>query len=212
MRSLVQATCSRIQNPKSKIQNVTAVVLLALTVSACGGGDWNEDQASVHKAMMEWSLATSRQDANAMWDMLSTDAHEIFKRELEGVGGARMTVKLYKAALAPEARTSPERRKELEAELAKLPPDPDHMTAQEYYVWRVTPQLTPQASESTAALYAKPNIEEIEIEGDRATVVLKSGDPDRISWVRHSGVWKFDLKPSTLRALEEAREKEGKTN
>jgi hypothetical protein len=144
--------------------------------------------------------------------MLSPDTREIYKRELEGVGGARMVVKMSKAALAPGSLISEEQRRKLEADLAELPTDPDHMTAQEYYVWKVIPDLTAEAAGRTASLYAKSNVQEIEIEGDRATVVLKVGDPDRISWVRHDGVWKFDLKPSTLRALEEAREKEGKTN
>jgi hypothetical protein len=210
----VPAHCSSIQNSKSKIQNVAAAILLALTLSACGGGDWNEDQQGVHKAMTEWSMATSRQDANAMWDILSPDSHEIYRRELEGLDppGARATVKLTKAALATGSMISPERRKELESLLAKLPLNPDNMTAKEYYVWKVTPDLTAEAAERTGSLYAKSNVKEIEIDGDRATVVLTVGDPDRISWVRHNGVWKFDLKPSTLRALEEAREKEGKTN
>jgi hypothetical protein len=69
--------------------------------------------------------------------------------------------------------------------------------------------LTAEGAERTASLYSKNNIEAIAIDGDRATVTLKHGDES--SWVRHSGVWKFDLKPSTLLALEEARMREGKT-
>jgi hypothetical protein len=205
---------SSVQSPKSKIQGLLAVLLIAVATSSCGGSDWSEDQQAVHKAMMEWSLAVSREDGNAMWEMLSPDAREIYRRELEGTSppGIRVQVKLDRAALAPGSRISAELRKEVEARLATMPPDPDHMTAQEYYVWRVTPGFSAEGAENTAGLFGKSNISQIEIDGDRATVILKAGDPDRISWVRHDGLWKFDLKPSTLRALEEAREKEGKTN
>jgi hypothetical protein len=201
-----------IQSQKSKVRNLLFVLLITGAASACGGSGWSDDQTGVHKAMMEWSLAASRQDANAMWDMLSPDARDWYRRELEAPGAVRTTVRLHKAALAPGSLISDEQRKRIEAELATLPPDPDHMTAKEYFVWKLTPDLTAEKTENLAALYAKPNIERIEVEGEHATVILKAGEEDRISWVRHDGVWKFDLKPSTLRALEEAREKEGKTN
>lgn len=201
--------------PHSAVRNsqFLALVFLLMLASCGGGADWNADQTAVHKAMRDWSAAATAKDANAMWEMLSPDAREIYRRELEAPGGARTVVKLSKEALKdPDSRLSPERRKQIEADLATLPPNPDAMTAQEYYVWRVTPDLTAEGAERTSSLFAKANVEDIEVAGDRATVILKNGDPDRISWVRHEGHWKFDLKPSTLRALEEARENEGKQN
>jgi hypothetical protein len=194
------------------VQRICLSAVLVLMLSACAE-DWSEDQQAVHKAMRDWSAAVTAKDANAMWEMLSPDAREIYRRELEAPGGARTVVRMNKLALEnPDSKLSPERRKQLEADLATLPPNPDGMSAQEYYVWRVTPDLTAAGAENTAGLFAKANVTAIEIDGDRATVVLKNGDPDRISWVRHEGHWKFDLKPSTLRALEEVREKEGKQN
>jgi len=209
----VPRSCCSILNPKSKIQYLLACAALLCLLSSCGPGhDWNDDQRAVHSAMMEWSMAVSRKDANAMWEMLSPDARDVYKRELEGVTppGVRTTVAMSKLALKPEARTPEAERERLTLLLANLPPDPEGMTAQEYYVWRVTPDLTPEGAERTGGLFAARNVKEIEIKGDRATVALEAGDPDRYSWVRHDKVWKFDLKPSTLRALEEAREKEGK--
>lgn len=197
---------------KSKVQGLAAILVLSLAATACGGGaDWNADQTAVHKAMRDWAGAVTAKDANVMWEMLSPDAREIYRRELEAPGGARTVVKLNKEALKdPDSKLSPERRKEIEADLTTLPPNPDAMSAQEYYVWRVAPDLTADGAERTASLFAAVNVDAIEVEGDRATVILKNGTPDRYSWVRHDGVWKFDLKPSTLRALEEVREKEDK--
>lgn len=160
--------------------------------------------------MMEWAEAVMKQDTDALWDRLSPDAQEWFKRELEGTNppGARATVKMNKAFLEPGARTTEEDRQRVIALLATLPPDPESMTPKDYYAWRIKAELTPEGSERTHRLFSKANIKEIVVEGDRATVILKNGDPDRYSWVRHDGVWKNDLKPSILRALEDARKRE----
>jgi hypothetical protein len=206
----VQNACKSTQSPRSRIHSFALLAVLAL--SACGGPDWNADQSAVYQAMRDWTAATTGKDANAMWEMLSPDAREMWKRELEGVGGVRTRVQMGKVALQQGSLISPEQRRKIEAELSEMPPDPDKMTAQEYYVWRVGPKLTAEEAERTSTLYSRQNVAEIEVDGDRATVILKNGDPDRISWVRHEGHWKFDLKPSTLRALEEVREKEGKQN
>lgn len=162
--------------------------------------------------MLDWSKAVSNQDGESMWDMLSPDAQEVYKRELEGEGGVRQTVKLNKAALAPDARTPDAERERIRKLLETLPDDPDSMTPKQYYVWRMTPDLTQEGAERTARLFDLSNVQEIAVQAEKATVVLKNGNPDRYSWVRHDGVWKFDLHPSILRALEDARKRERENN
>ena len=145
-----------------------------------------------------------------MWDRLSPDAQDLYKRELEGTNpaGVRATVSMNKAALDPEALTSDNDRARIKALLATLPEDPDSMTPKDYYIWRMRPEFTPEGAKNTARLFSRSNIDSITIEGETATVMLKAGDPKRYSWVRHDGVWKFDVKPSILRALETARKRE----
>lgn len=186
-----------------------SILLVALVLSACPQGpDWDADQTAVHSTMNDWATAVTRGDAEALWDMLSPDAQDVYKRELQAPKGVQQTVKLNQASLGPDSRM-PESEKERTRNLLKtLPADPDKMTPKDYYIWRVTPELNPEGAQRTERLFAKSNIEEISIDGDNATVVLKNGDPDRYSWVRHNGVWKFDLKPSILRALEIARKRE----
>lgn len=194
---------------------ILVIAAFALLLSACPQEvEWTAEQKEVHQAMLDWSKAVSEQDGAAMWEMLSPDAKDVIRRELEGTDppGARATVKMSKAALKPEARTTPERRKELEELLKKLPEDPDNMTAKDYYIWKVTPDLTQDGAARTAQLFEKSNVSDIEINGEKATVVLKNGQPDRYSWVRHDGVWKFDLPPSILRALEDARKRAQQEN
>jgi hypothetical protein len=203
-----------VSRPVSSILNLTLLLLCPLLLAACPQQiELNPDQEAVHKAMMEWADFVMKKDTAGMWDRLSPDAQDWFRRELEGTSppGVRATVKMNKAALEPGARTSEEDRQRIITLLATLPPEPEKMTPKDYYAWRVTPQLTPEGSERTHRLFSKSNIKAIEIEGDRATVVLKSGDPDRYSWVRHGGVWKNDVKPSILRALEDARKRETKS-
>jgi len=200
-------------NPRVAPRLVILCLVLATALASCNSEpEWTEDQTAVHKAMMDWSMAVSRRDGAELWDNLSPDAQDIFRRELEGTSppGVRVTVKMYQASLSPDARTPESERQRIKGELAKLPPDPDKMTAKDYYIWRITPDLTAEGAERTASLFAKGNISQIEVEGDRATVILKNGTPDRYSWFRHDGVWKNDIKPSILRALEEARSKESK--
>ena len=191
----------------------TLLLVLAAVIASCGGGTgWDADQKAIHGEMVDWAMYVTKGDAEAMWEMLSPDAQDIYERELKGERGVRQTVKLTKASLGKDSQISPERRKELEATLADFPPDPDKMTAKDYYVWKTKPKLTPEAAQSNESAFAKTNIKEISIEGDRATVVVKNGDPKRYSWVRHDGVWKFDVKPSILRALEIARKRESDNN
>lgn len=205
---------SSIRNAASRILNLALLLVLSLLLAACPQQiELNPDQEAVHKAMQEWADSVMKKDTDALWDRLSPDAQDWYRRELEGTSppGVRATVKMNKAALEPDARTSEEDRQRIITLLATLPPDPDKMTPKDYYAWRLKPELTPEGSERTHRLFSKSNLKDIEIEGDRATVILKSGDPDRYSWVRHSGVWKFDVKPSILRALEEARKRETKS-
>jgi hypothetical protein len=182
--------------------------LLVAFAASCGSGAtaWDADQSAVHKAMLEWSSAVTRQDAEALWDRLSPDAQDLYKRELEL--GVRPAVKNDQVALDPEALTSDTDRAKAKARLAEMPADPDKMTAKDYYIWRLKREFSAEGAETTARLFARDNVESITIEGERATVVLKSGDPQRYSWVRHDGVWKNDVKPSILRELENVRERE----
>ncbi|MCA8915358.1 MAG: hypothetical protein KDB90_08095 [Planctomycetes bacterium] len=188
----------------------SALALSALLAGCPSSSDWDADQEAVHKAMLEWSSAVTRQSADDMWDRLSPDAQDLYKRELEGTNpaGVRATVSLNKAALDPEALTSDNDRARIKALLATLPEDPDSMTPKDYYIWRMKPEFTAEGAENTARLFSRSNIDSITIEGETATVMLKAGDPKRYSWVRHDGVWKFDVKPSILRALETARKRE----
>jgi hypothetical protein len=191
------------------VRSLLLLLSLACLLSACTGEpEWNAEQQSVHKSMLEWSMAVSRKDGAAMWEMLSPDAQEVIRRELEAPSGARWAVKSSKAALDPEARTPEAERERIAKQVKALPPDPEKMSPKDYYIWKVTPDLTAEGSERTASLFEKRNISQISIEGDRATVILKHGDPDRYSWVRHEGVWKNDVKPSILRELEEVRRRE----
>jgi len=209
----VSRPASSLQHPKSRNLNLALLLILSLLLAACPQqAELNPDQEAVHKAMMEWADSVMKKDTDAMWERLSPDAQDWFRRELEGTDppGARATVRMAKATLEPGAQTHEDERQRQIALLATLPPDPDNMTPKDYYVWRMTPQLTPEGSERTHRLFSKANIKDIVIEGDRATVLVKNGDPDRYSWVRHSGVWKFDVKPSILRALEDARKREKK--
>lgn len=187
-------------------------IIFAFAVSGCPQEtEWTAEQKDVHDAMLAWSKAVSAQDGEAMWEMLSPDAQELYERELKGEGGVRQTVKLNQAAIRPDARTPEDERERIKKMLKTLPEDPDAMSVKEYYVWRLTPDLTQEGADRTARLFDKTNISLISIEGENATVVLKKGDPDRYSWVRHDGVWKFDLPPSILRALEDTRKREKQT-
>ena len=197
----------------SRLLSLIAIIAV-LAASGCPEHktEWTDDQKAVHAASLEWSKAFQEQDAAALWEMLSPDSKDWYKRELEGEGGLRQTVKLDKAALKPGARTPPEERERIEKFLATLPIDPDDMSPKDYYIWKQTPNLTQENAASTAGAFEKANIQEIEINGDKATMVVKSGKPDRYSWVRHDGVWKFDLPPSILRALEDARKRANENN
>jgi len=188
---------------------LAALVAATLSVTSCEQGpNWDADQTAVHDAMNDWSAAVTRGDGEALWEMLSPDAQEIYRRELEAPKGVRQTVKLNKASLGPDSKMAEEEKDRVRKLLATLPDDPDKMTPKDYYIWRINPSLTPEGAQRTEALFAKSNVKEISIQGDNATVVLKNGNPDRYSWVRHKGVWKFDVKPSILRALEDARRRE----
>ncbi|MBZ0136477.1 MAG: hypothetical protein K8I27_08910 [Planctomycetes bacterium] len=184
-----------------------------LVLPGCPESDaWTSEQQGVHDAMLAWSKAVSNQNADAMWEMLSPDAQEFYKRELEGEGGVRQAVKMNRAALKPEARTPESERERIRKLLGALPDNPDNLTPQAYYGWRVTPELTQEGASRTSGLFERSNVSTISVQGDSATAVLKNGNPDRYSWVRHDGVWKFDLHPSILRALEETRKRENEPN
>jgi hypothetical protein len=96
---------------------------------------------------------------------------------------------------------SDQRRKEVEEHLKTLPENPDDMSAEDYYAWRVKKDLTPGNIENQIRLFSRENVENIVIDVDRATVELKHGEPSKYSWRRDDGVWKFDVMPSMLRAL-----------
>lgn len=203
----------RIQNPESKIQKHMAWVLTALMLSVAGclaqpGEDWTPDQRSVHTAMTNWSTAASKGDTGSMWDMLTPDSQDFYLRELTGKNAVRDTVLQLKAALAPDTLAPPEEQERVRKALKELPEHPEKMTAKDYYEWRVKPDLTPEKTANTAQLFAKANIKEIAIEGDKATVVLLNGDPDRYTFKKVGGDWKFDLPASILRALETVRRRE----
>lgn len=187
------------------------LIVLLLAVAACTAdpaADWDTDQRAVHAAMAAWAGAASKGDLDAMWDMLTPDAQEVYQRELTGKNGVRESVVLLKASLAPDSEAPPEEKQRVEKVLKTLPQEPEKMTAKDYYKWRVEPDLTPTKTANTAQLFAKANIKGITITGDTATVLLANGDPDRYTWKKSAGDWKFDLPPSILRALETVRRRE----
>lgn len=179
-------------------------------VSCTAGSKWTEDQQAVYAAMQDWSKAVSEQDGDAMWEMLSPDAQEIYERQLKGEGGARQIVAMDKAALEPDSLLSEEDKQKARRRLASLPENPEKMTAKDFYLWRIEGQFSQESIRDQVRLFDRSNIEEIQVSGGKASVKLKSGDPDRYSWVRHDGVWKFDLHPSILRALKDARARENR--
>ncbi|MHC4841167.1 MAG: hypothetical protein ACYTDT_09465 [Planctomycetota bacterium] len=187
--------------------------MLALTVALSGcmtsNSDWTSDQQAVFDAMQEFVEYVRKEDTASMWDALSPDGQEIYRRELEFPGGARSTWKSIKEALDnPESRLPDAQRSKLEADLENLPDDPTKMTPKGYYSWKISKTLTSEGIANTARLWERLNISSIEVDGTTAIVELKSGDEKRISWSRHDGVWKFDGKPSTMRELKDARERE----
>lgn len=199
------------QRPPRLVRYAMPALFLLCALCGCtpGPGDnWNADQKAVYDAMQGWTKAVSKGDIDAMWDRLTPDAQEIYDRELKGRRGIQETVRQLKAGISPDARTPAEERARIEKALKELPPEPEKMTAKDYYRWRVTPDLTPTRAANNAALFAKANIVEISVQGQTATVVLKDGQPDRYNWKKSGGDWKFDLPPSILRALEATRERE----
>jgi hypothetical protein len=197
---------SAIRNPQSRTAALS--MLLVCFLASCTGGGWNEDQRGVYAAMQAWSASASKGELETLWSMLTPDAQQIYERELTGIHGVRMTVKLDKAALAPDALTPPEERRKAEARLKMHPDEPDKLSAREYYIWRVKRELTPQSAANTARLFARENIKDIEVKGDSATVVLHHGDPGLYYWKKVKGDWKFDVRPSILHALESVRRRE----
>lgn len=187
------------------------LALVAFSLGACTNdpsADWSDDQRAVHGAMLDWSAAASKGDVAAMWDMLTPDAQEVYQRELTGKNGVRETVLQLKASLAPDSQAAPEEMERVAKALKTLPEAPEKMSAKDYYEWRIRPDLTPERTANTAQLFAKTNLKEILVTGDSATVLLLNGDPDRYTWKKSGGVWKFDLPPSILRALETVRRRE----
>ncbi|MBE7492037.1 MAG: hypothetical protein HS108_09830 [Planctomycetes bacterium] len=187
------------------------LAVLALVFAACTAdpaANWNEDQRAVHATMLAWSGAASRGDSAAMWDMLTPDSQDWFLRELTGRGGVQETVRQLRAALEPGSLAPPTEQERVRKVLATLPEKPETMTARDYYQWRIRSDLVPEKTARTAQLFAKTNIRDISVIGEKATVVLVSGDPDRYSFKKVGGDWKFDLPPSILRALETVRRQE----
>ncbi len=177
------------------------MVLALLAVGGCVKNEsrFNTQQQAVYDAMQAWSRACERRDTAAMWEMLSKDAQRFYTREL--IEHVRPFVKMNKATLQPGSIISDKRRKELEEDLAALPADPENMTPAEYYAWRIDGELTPGAVENQTRLFSEQNVENIELDGERATAVLRNGDPRRYFWRKEGGDWKFDVMPSMLRAL-----------
>lgn len=193
------------------MRNLGFLALLALLCAACTrdpDASWSNDQKAVHAAMQAWSAAASKHDTDAMWKLLSPDAQDIYLRELTGKDGLREQVRLIKASLAPEARTTPEQRRKNEEFLKALPENPGEMTVEQYYAWRTKRELTPEKTENTARLFEKGNIADMTFSGSIATVVLERGEPSRYLWKKVGGDWKFDLHPSILRELEDVRRRE----
>lgn len=182
-------------------------VALLLLAGGCtkSAPAFTAEQQGVYDAMQSWSRRCEQRDTEALWKALSPDAQTFYRTELMGPRGVRATVALERAALGPDSMISPEVRKQKEAFLATLPENPEKMTPQDYHAWRLQLELTAENIANQTRLFGRENIETIEIEGERATVVLKHGETKRYSWFRHDGDWKFDVTPSMLRALEAAR-------
>lgn len=185
----------------------TGCLLLVLLLAACGeSAAFNERQQGVYDAMQAWTAAGEARDPAAMWELLSPDAKDFYIRELTtGPASVRSVYRQHKEALAPDSMISESWRREIEEDLAKLPPDPESMTAKEYYAWRISAEFTPAEIINQRKLFARENIVDIEIDGERATVILKHGKSTRYSWRFHESGWKFDLSPARLRQLEADR-------
>lgn len=205
-KTAVKRTLASLHIPNRKIQ-VCVGLFAALLLVGCVKNEepFTPEQQGVYDAMQAWSRACERRDTEALWEALSPDAQTYYRTELTGPKGVRATVALEKAALGPDSMISPEVRAQKEAFLKTLPANPENMTPKDYHAWRLESELTAENIANQSRLFARDNIESIEIEGDRATVVLKHGETKRYSWFRHDGDWKFDVPPSMLRALEAAR-------
>jgi hypothetical protein len=184
------------------------LLLLAGCTGGTGGPDLNPEQEGVYRAMRQWCDRLAGKDHDGLWEMLSADAQDIYRRELEAPGGVRSQAKLLHAGLEPGGVTSEAEKNRMREGLKELPPEPEKLTAKDYYKWRIAKEATPEAIANTSRLFASDNLVSIKVEGDNATVTLKHGDPKTYSWIRHGGVWKIDLKPSILRALDDARRRE----
>lgn len=182
-------------------------LLAALLLVGCVKNEepFTAEQQGVYDAMQAWSRGCEQRDTDALWEALSPDAQTYYRAEL--MGPVRSTVAAEKAVLGPDSMISPEVRKQKEAFLKTLPENPENMTPKDYHAWRLESELTAENIANQSRLFARDNIESIEIEGERATVVLKHGETKRYSWFRHDGDWKFDVTPSMLRALEAARKR-----
>lgn len=176
--------------------------------SNAGGPELNPEQEGVYRAMRQWCDKLAGKDHDGLWEMLSPDAQDVYRRELEAPGGVRSQAKLLAAGLEPGSVASETEKNRMREGLKALPSEPDKLTPKDYYKWRIAKEATPEAVANTSRLFARDNLVSIKIEGDNATVTLKHGDPKTYSWIRHSGVWKIDLKPSILRALDDARRRE----
>lgn len=191
---------------------VCKALLLLLVLAGCTGGtggpELSPEQEAVYKAMRQWCDNLAGKDHDALWEMLSPDAQEIYRRELEAPGGVRSQAKLLEAGLEAGSVASESEKTRMREGLKALPPDPEKLSAKDYYKWRIAKEATQEAIANTSRLFARDNLVSIKVEGDSATVTLKHGDPKTYSWIRHSGVWKIDLKPSILRALDDARRRE----
>lgn len=187
---------------------IAMVVAGALLTSCAARVEWTDEQEAVYEAMQAWAVAVSEEDPDAMWEMLSPDARKFYQLERRGVV---LEVKSHKAALDSE-HLSEEDRKRSEATLARYPDDLEGMTPREFYGWQLRDDFTLERVDAQRRHFSRQNVEDIEIEGNRATVKLRRGEGTRHFWVRHDGVWKYDLSPSRLRelrstqALEEERD------
>ena len=201
----------RLLNPKSSILNpqsrrsMPSLCVVLLLASCTSGSGWNEEQQAIYAAMRAWSAAVSKGETETLWGKLSPQAHEWYERELTGHNGVRTMVKMDRAALAPDALTPAPERARIEARLKTLPKNPEKMSPRDYYAWRVKRALTPESAANTSRLFERENVKGISVKGDTATVTLHHGDPDQYHWKKVTGDWKFDLRPSILRELEETR-------
>jgi hypothetical protein len=188
-----------------------AFLLLLLLLDGCGNGllEFDSDQQGVYEAMQAWSRACERHDTDALWELLSRDAREYTRREHSiGPNSVVSRYRMGREALHPDSLISESRRREIERELAMMPPDPTAMSVREYHAWRMNQELTPDKIDNQSRLFARANIESIEVIGERATVLLKHGETRRYSWVREDGEWRFDVAPSVQRELERERRNE----